>query len=297
MRCQEAIRSFIDGVCLMGASVHDTSDLLRRVFNRANRVARRVLPRGDHPRDFAILRVLAGRDAYSQQELGDQLGVNRTIMVNVLDRLENAGWVRRVRNPLDRRSYTLSVTASGRRAMATMAPVIAKGEIELTIALTAAERRRLNDLLRTVLPDQGEERPHPQVEGSAYLLVQAHYLVRRRRDEALVALGIQSRHFAALAALDATGPCPQAQLAGELGVAEPAVVQIVDHLQSAGLVERRRDPVDRRRYALQLTAVGRRQLRKARRALGGLDAEITDVLTEAGHRELDALLIRLLQAP
>jgi biotin operon repressor len=93
------------------ALVGYTGYLLRRVYGRAVQVAQTVMPPGSHPRDFAVLGALAGRDAISQQDVAEQLKINRTIMVKVIDKLEADGYVIRQRNPRDRRAYMLSVPA------------------------------------------------------------------------------------------------------------------------------------------------------------------------------------------
>jgi len=40
------------------------------------------------------------------------------MMVGIVDELENAGHVRRERNPEDRRAYAVTIAASGRRVLA-----------------------------------------------------------------------------------------------------------------------------------------------------------------------------------
>lgn len=57
---------------------------------------------------------------------------------------------------------------------------------------------------------------------------------------------------------------------------------------------RGQDPADRRRYALELTPLGRDRLTIVRTAVHRLDAHITDQLGPAGSDELRALLQKLL---
>lgn len=268
--------------------------LLRRAASRTRQVMQAVMPAGVQPRDYAVLGVLAESDAISQQDLAERLGINRTAMVKLIDRLEEAGQVTRSRNPADRRSYTLSLTPAGRVAMAAMGPFIARGEVELTTALRPAERRRLNDLLRRLLPDLDERLPHPPGQRSGYLLVHADLRLRRRVDQVLGAVGMQMRHFGALATVDQLGPCTQQELANQIGVTEAAVVQVIDDLQDQGLIERQRDVSDRRRYALRLTDGGRARLARARRAVDAVHAKVVDLLGEDGERELRDLLGKLL---
>src|SRR3954469_14512859 len=83
-----------------------------------------------------------------------------------------------------------------------------------------------------------------------------------RADAELEPLGIQIRHFGALNAL-AGGVPSQRELAARLNVSEPVVVEMVDALEARGLVERRRDPADRRSNALTVTAAGQAALERA----------------------------------
>src|SRR5260221_6271510 len=74
---------------------------------------RRLAPMGLTVRLCGVLNLLA-EVPISQQELGEQLGIDRTTMVELIDQLEQQGVVVRRRNPADRRSYAVSLTATGR---------------------------------------------------------------------------------------------------------------------------------------------------------------------------------------
>lgn len=269
--------------------------LLRRAFIRANRLAPEFGPerRGaGSARDFQVLDALGAPAAYSQQDLGERLGINRTTMVKLIDRLEGAGQVVRARNPGDRRSYVLALTDDGRSAVKAMEPAMSAGDDRLTAALTPAERDRLDVLLSTLLSrsaaDGGTRR-------TGSLIAQSHHFVRRRIEDALTDVGLQARHFGALTVL-ADGPCSQQQLARRLGISEQAVLQIVDDLESADRVVRGRDPQDRRRYALRLTGAGTQALGTARRVVESAEAEMGTTLGAGGRAELKALLTKLLRA-
>jgi DNA-binding MarR family transcriptional regulator len=274
-----------------------TGHLLRRAYARARDCAQQVLPRGRHPGEVAILANLAAGGAASQQLLSERLRVNRTIMVKLVDRLEAAGLVRRDRNPHDRRSYALALTAKGRQTLQTMEAAADTGEALLTVALRPAERQRLNELLRRLLPDLEANVAATLADRNGFLITHAHYRFRERGDQALASLNLEPRHFAALAVMDGIGPSPQRSVAAQLGVSGPIVVQLVDELERAGLVERRRNPKDRREYALRLTKDGRTQLGQARTAVDAVQAEVTAQLGNAADHELNALLRKLLTAP
>ncbi|SFE77451.1 DNA-binding transcriptional regulator, MarR family [Actinacidiphila alni] len=270
--------------------------LLRRAYIRANRLAPDFGDgRGEGAagaRDFQILDALTAPAAYSQQDLGERLGINRTTMVKLIDRLERAGQVTRARNPGDRRSYVLALTDDGRSAVKAMEPAMAAGDDRLTAALDPAERARLDALLGTLLART------PAADGvfrTGSLIAQSHHFVRRRIEDALTDVGLQARHFGALTVL-ADDACSQQLLARRLGISEQAILQIVDDLESAGRVVRERDPADRRRYALRLTDAGRTALATARRAVEAAEADMGRTLGTEGRAELKALLTKLLRA-
>jgi len=70
---------------------------------------------------------------------------------------------------------------------------------------------------------------------------------------------------------------------------------MVDALEARGLVERRRDPADRRSNALVVTASGREALERARGPLDAATSELVAPIGADGDAELRALLRKLLQ--
>lgn len=87
----------------------------------------------------------------SQHELGDQLGIDRTTMVELIDELEKKGAVVRRRNPADRRSYALSLTPKGRTFQKKAAAAFDAAAQEVFEPLKPAEQRELADMLRRVI--------------------------------------------------------------------------------------------------------------------------------------------------
>ncbi|RKE21777.1 MarR family winged helix-turn-helix transcriptional regulator [Streptomyces sp. TLI_171] len=104
------------------------------------------------------------------------------------------------------------------------------------------------------------------------------------------ALGLKPKHAGLLAALDAGSAASQQELATRLGVAPSLIVALADQLQELGAVERVRDPEDRRRQVLTLTAHGRNLLTRCAEAAEAADADLTAGLTGAQRTALTETL-------
>ncbi|MFI7235684.1 MarR family winged helix-turn-helix transcriptional regulator [Streptomyces cyaneofuscatus] len=98
-----------------------------------------------------VLKMLSDVGPCSQQELSEQLRIDRSVMVGCIDGLEDSGLVRRERHPRDRRAYAVTLTPEA-------APVLeeAEGGVPHLLdrvfgALTAAERRTLTRLMGKIL--------------------------------------------------------------------------------------------------------------------------------------------------
>ena len=96
------------------------------------------------------LRQVAG-EALSPGALADMLALSTGAMTYRLDRLEEAGFVARERDPDDRRGVVVRLTDAGRSAADGAVAEIAAGEQRWLSALTPKEKRSLNDLLRTLM--------------------------------------------------------------------------------------------------------------------------------------------------
>ena len=125
----------------------------------------------------------------------------------------------------------------------------------------------------------------------AYLLVQLGFHVAGRFTDQLAPLGLEPRHFGMLTRLAANEGKSQQAIGELMGLNATRMVFLVDELEQRGLVERRRNPADRRSYALYLTEQGRAKLRDGQRASTGLG--VGSSLTAAERRKLTTLLRRL----
>lgn len=277
------------GPLLPDELTHFLGYLLRRAFVRVSADSARD---DINSRDISVLEALAQGARLSQLDLAEELGINRTIMVSVIDRLEERGYVARTRNPENRRSYVLSITESGRNELERSRTVFIERDKQLTVPLDSAERARLNELLAELVSARSE----PTGMGTEMLLGRAHNRIRKLGDDMLADTDLRIRHYAPLVGLASIAPCAQQELAAYLAIAEPAAAQLVDDLVRADLVRRGRDTRDRRRYALELTSMGQQQLQVVQKVVNEIQTTASDALGATGEAELRALLLKLLRA-
>jgi len=111
--------------------------------------------------------------------------------------------------------------------------------------------------------------------------------------DALARLGMRPAEYAVLHQLAEAGAISQQALGRALRIHPSNLVGLIDELEGAELVTRRRDPDDRRRYLLELTAKGGRRLGQAEAATMDAERELLAPLTAAERARLHELLGRL----
>lgn len=92
--------------------------LLKHAQQRLVRAAGPAMaPFGIDGRELAVLTILSAGVPLSQQEAADQLRVDRTTMVSLVDALEAKGLVERRRSEDDRRKNIVQLTETGRHCL------------------------------------------------------------------------------------------------------------------------------------------------------------------------------------
>jgi len=127
-----------------------------------------------------------------------------------------------------------------------------------------------------------------------FLLGRAHLAHLEIAAPLLGKLGLAGKEMGALAILVSEGPASQQQLSQRQGIDRTTMVAVVDALEHEGLVERRRDPTDRRAYSLHPTAKGRRALSRANEAAERAEDQFLAPLSPPERTQLKAFLRRLL---
>lgn len=106
------------------------------------RLDRALAPLGLRPRDFWLL-ALAGEGDLSQHEMAGLCGLDPSSLVAVLDGLEQRGWIRRQRNPRDRRMQWVQRTEAGDRLFTRALPRARRAEAQQLAVLSEANQRQL----------------------------------------------------------------------------------------------------------------------------------------------------------
>ena len=122
-------------------------------------------------------------------------------------------------------------------------------------------------------------------------LLQTAYAAQSRVDAKLDASGLSMAKLQALQTLANAGDSlPLGQLAERLSCVKSNITQLVDRLESDGLVERQPDSNDRRSRLAVLTAAGRKACREGARIQLAAERELLAALSRDEAHQLAALL-------
>jgi|SRR5580765_1259907 len=97
------------------------------------------------------LRLSSADHRSSPGELAADLELSSGAMTSRLDRLEQQGYVRRLPDPEDRRAIVVELTPEGKAAWDRTAGIAGRREAFFASALTKAEQKQLNNLLRKLM--------------------------------------------------------------------------------------------------------------------------------------------------
>jgi DNA-binding MarR family transcriptional regulator len=146
----------VAGNRIEGDRAHETlAFLLSQVgIFASRRFAERIAAVDLHPALFRVLNLVDAAEGQSQQAIGKAVEVPASRMVAFVDELEQRGLVERRPHPEDRRIRALYLTRKGRTLLNRGRKIAAEHEEELTRGLTAADRKRLTELLQKVVERQ-----------------------------------------------------------------------------------------------------------------------------------------------
>jgi DNA-binding MarR family transcriptional regulator len=135
--------------------------------------------------------------------------------------------------------------------------------------------------------------PEELAASTPFLMKRLGFAVKEQSLAAYEEAGLSPYHHGILVVLDEGSRETQGAIADALGYDRGQLVGLLDELEDRSLVERRRDPNDRRRHIVRLTPDGKRALVKLRALSRRLEDDFLASLDEGERAQLHALLRRL----
>ncbi len=102
------------------------------------------------PGEFGLLVLVERNAGLSQMALARALGIDRSTLVPILNRLQGRGLLVRRASPTDGRTHALALTPGGERALARFARLVKAHEKRIAGRLSESETRELIALLEKV---------------------------------------------------------------------------------------------------------------------------------------------------
>lgn len=136
---------------------HSTGHLIRiahRLFQQALQV--QLVNHGVKLSHWHCLRYLMEEGGLTQKELSKRVHVNESTIVAVIQEMEDIGLIKRIRTPLDRRKYALSLTAKAKRITKKLLPVAREVNKQGTKNMTAEETKLFNTLTQNIIANLKE---------------------------------------------------------------------------------------------------------------------------------------------
>ena len=136
---------------LSEALAAETGYVLSYVAQMAQLVLEELLePLHIDARQLGVMKLIAESEHRSQVAISQNMGLDRTHVVRLVDDLEALGYVQREKSAHDRRYYELVLTPVGKRVLDETRRIIDTADDDTYGCLSEAERKTLHRLLRKV---------------------------------------------------------------------------------------------------------------------------------------------------
>ena len=140
--------------------LHDRAGHLARRFQQ-KAVAHFTLNNGSFGLtsvQYAVLWAVKQRPGLDQSALATLVAFDKSTLGVVIDKLEQPGILRRTRDAIDKRRYSLRIASKGSRLLESMQASVWNSEQALLSPLSATEQKTLKSLLNKMLQGAAEKR-------------------------------------------------------------------------------------------------------------------------------------------
>lgn len=128
----------------LGILLAEVSRLIRRDFEQ------RIQPLGLTQGQWRTLVYLSRYEGLNQASLADILEIRPITLARLIDRLEEAGWVERRRDPQDRRAFQLYLTDKAQPVLADIENLAIGTRKTATQGISKAEQKQVIDILSKI---------------------------------------------------------------------------------------------------------------------------------------------------
>lgn len=253
--------------------IHDTSRLIRREFDSATRDLELTQSK------WRVLATLKHCPGISQTELADRLDIEKAPLGLALHWLEQANWIRRERDPADRRARRVHLLERAEPTIKLLEQRFKAVESNYLRGFDPEEVQQMLESLQIVrqelrTPAAGTETARRGADNYLSVLFECARLLNRRFDARLAELGFTRNEWLALNTVNRREGLRQTEIADATGLGTAALGKLIDSLEKTHWIERRDDPRDRRAKRLFLTKRAHNTLKSMRQRFETLHAAL-----------------------